>query len=312
MEDKKKIEAVLFATGDKISVEEISKLTKLDIEAVKKLLKELQQDYKQKDSPFIIIEEGDNWKLTVGEEYMPIVQKIVPHTELSKTIMETLAVIAWKAPVLQSDIIRLRTNKAYDHIKELLDMGFIIKQKHGRSYMIKLAQKFFDYFDLKDKKDVQEKFKEFRDISEADVVLEELEEKGIETYGEEKLGKLEVVEEPEKEIKEEDEGEKLGKLELFEEEEEKPRIEIYDEIEEKPKTVYDQPVEKIESKKIKQKPQQEKPAESIDEWTDKNLFEELEPKPKEIEPEKGEKLKKKIKDVEELGEEMSEEMKQIR
>jgi chromosome segregation and condensation protein ScpB len=70
---------------------------------------------------------------------------------------------------LQSDVIKTRTNKAYDHIKELVDSGFLIKQKHGRSYMLKLSKKFFDYFDLKDKENIKERFKEFADINEEEL-----------------------------------------------------------------------------------------------------------------------------------------------
>lgn len=229
MNDKKKVEAVLFAIGDKIEAEEVSRLTNLDLATVNRFLNELKQDYKEKESPFMVIDEGGKWKLTVREEYMPIVQKIVPHTELSKTIMSTLAVIAWKAPVLQSDIIKIRTNKAYEHIKELEEMGFLIKQRHGRSYMIKLAQKFYEYFDLKGKVEVQEKFKDFKETSETDLVLEEI-EKSVEIYGPKKFGELEIVDEPEAKALGE---EKLGKLDIFEEPEPKPKIETYEpEVEE--------------------------------------------------------------------------------
>lgn len=240
MDEKKKIEAVLFAAGDKISEEEISRLTKIEISDINKYLKELKEDYKRDQSAFIVIDEGDKWKLTVREEFMPIVQKIVPHTELSRTIMSTLAVIAWKAPVLQSDIIKIRTNKAYDHIKELMEMGFIIKQKHGRSYLIKLAQKFFEYFDLSGKEDVKEKFQGFEDISEANVVLEGLEEStesGLEEYGPDKLGELEIVDESESEqVKEQSEGQsENAKVEVFEEPEPKPHVEVYDKPQESSK-----------------------------------------------------------------------------
>lgn len=234
MDEKKKIEAVLFAAGDKISEEEISRLTKIEISDINKYLKELKEDYNKSQSPFMVIDEGANWKLTVREEYMPIVQNIVPHTELSRTIMSTLAVIAWKAPVLQSDIIKIRTNKAYEHIKELMEMGFIIKQKHGRSYLIKLAQKFFEYFDLSGKEDVKEKFKGFEDVSEADVVLEGLEEsteQDLERYGPDKLGELEIIDEPVKEPTEEQARHEHAKVEIIDEPEPKPHVEVYNQEE---------------------------------------------------------------------------------
>ncbi|MBU4493616.1 MAG: SMC-Scp complex subunit ScpB, partial [Nanoarchaeota archaeon] len=163
---KKQAEAVLFAAGNRIEIGEIARLCRTDVNSLKKALKELKKDYDEKNSSLMIYEEGNFWKLTVREAYMDIVQQINPHTELDKTTIETLAVIAWKAPILQSDVIKTRTNKAYDHIKELVDSGFLIKQRHGRSYMLKLSQKFFEYFDLKDKKDIKERFKDFVDIDE--------------------------------------------------------------------------------------------------------------------------------------------------
>jgi len=65
---------------------------------------------------------------------------------------------------MQSDVIRIRTNKAYDHIGELEKMGFLSKERHGRSYILKLSQKFYDYFDLRNDVDVRNLFKHIKDI----------------------------------------------------------------------------------------------------------------------------------------------------
>ena len=62
--------------------------------------------------------------------------------------METLAVIAWNHPALQADIIKIRHTKAYDHMKQLEETGYVQKVKYGRTFKIKLTQKFFDYFDI--------------------------------------------------------------------------------------------------------------------------------------------------------------------
>ena len=105
------------------------------------------------------MDEGDGWKLTVREQYTPVVRKIIAETELTRTMMETLAVIAWKAPVLQSDIIKLRTNKDYEHLSELETSGFISREKKGRTKLLKLTERFFNYFDLKNSDEVKEKFK---------------------------------------------------------------------------------------------------------------------------------------------------------
>ena len=160
---KKRVEAILFASGRKMNIEEISKLCRVkDIDMIKNSLKELKQEYEQRQSPLIIMGEGDVWNLTVGERYLPLVQNIVTETELSKTIMETLAVIAWKQPILQSEVIKIRTNKAYDHIHQLEDMGFLISKRHGRTKELKLTENFFKYFDLAGEKDIREFFKDVK------------------------------------------------------------------------------------------------------------------------------------------------------
>jgi segregation and condensation protein B len=158
MNNKAKVEAVLFAVGNRISLDEIAKLTGLEQKKTLSLLRDIRSDYDKYDGAVMVVEEGAFWKLAVREPFLPVIQNLVSETELSKTVMETLAVIAWKAPVLQSEVIRIRTNKAYDHIKELEETGFIMSKKHGRSKLIKLTDKFFNYFDLRTKQDIQEKF----------------------------------------------------------------------------------------------------------------------------------------------------------
>ncbi len=155
---KKQIEAILFASGRKMPVEEIARLCRTTPSVVQQQLQQLKADYEAKDSSLLLMDEPDGWKLTVKEQFSPIVQKIVAETELTKSVIETLAVIAWKAPVLQSTVIKVRTNKAYDHIGALEKSGFISREKHGRSHMIKLTERFFKYFDLKSQEEVKSKF----------------------------------------------------------------------------------------------------------------------------------------------------------
>ena len=161
---KNRIEAVLFSAGKKISLDDIAKHARVyDKELIKKILFELQQDYESRNSPTMVVEDGDSWKLIVREKYLSYVKKIVGETELPKSTMETMAIIAWKSPALQSEIVEIRSNKAYNHIDDLEKAGFIIKEKHGRSYLLKLSQKFFDYFDIKNEEEIKSKFERFKD-----------------------------------------------------------------------------------------------------------------------------------------------------
>ena len=187
---KNKVEALLFSSARRMSIEEIGELTGIkDLEAIKNALNELKTDYESRGGSVALIEDGRHWKLNVKDHYLPIVQKIVSRTELDKPLMETLAVIAWKYPILQSEVIRIRHNKAYDHLKQLEEMEFITRNKFGRTRKITLTEKFFEYFDLPSEeareafkrvvpKDIQEKVeKTEQEITEGEKILEEVKKK---------------------------------------------------------------------------------------------------------------------------------------
>ena len=50
----------------------------------------------------------------------------------------------------ESKVIKIRGNKAYDHIKLLKESELITAEKAGRTRLLKLTQKFYDYFDVAD------------------------------------------------------------------------------------------------------------------------------------------------------------------
>ncbi|MFC1741232.1 SMC-Scp complex subunit ScpB [Nanoarchaeota archaeon] len=165
---KKEVEAILFSAGRVVEVKEFQKILNLRKPGlITEAIKDIKEEYSARESPIMIVDEGEGWKLAVREMYLPMVQRINPHTELSKSILETLAVITWKQPIIQSDVIKIRTNKAYDHIAELQRLGFITKVRHGRSYALKVTQKFLDYFDLPDMSSIKEVFKDFKDVETA-------------------------------------------------------------------------------------------------------------------------------------------------
>lgn len=163
-ETKQKVEALLFAAGKKMAIDEILGLLRThDKDKIISLLNELKHEYDERQSPIMVFEENGFWKLAVRERHLSLVKQIVPKAEMPKTVMETLSVIAWKSPALQSEIIELRTNKAYEHIDELENLGFIVKEKHGRSYLLRLTQKFYEYFDIKDEEEIKKKFEKFKE-----------------------------------------------------------------------------------------------------------------------------------------------------
>jgi len=159
MTDWKKVEAVLFASGSYMDADRISQLTDIPKKKVLKVLEELKEKYDKFDSSIEVFEDDNSWKLNVKQEYSSLVQKVVSGIEMAKPIMETLALVAYKSPVMQSDIINTRGTVAYEHLSYLEEKKFITREKFGRTYKLKITEKFNDYFDIDDSK-IQSLFEE--------------------------------------------------------------------------------------------------------------------------------------------------------
>ena len=162
MTEWKKVEALLFATGRYLTAEQICDMTGISKNKVKAAIKDLEKHYSEIDTSLKIFSEDNMWKMNPKEEFSDIVKKVVSEAELPRPIMETLAVIAYKNPVLQSEVIDVRGSGAYEHVALLEDKGFVIKEKYGRTYKLKLAEKFFDYFDVEGEKDIRKLFKDIK------------------------------------------------------------------------------------------------------------------------------------------------------
>lgn len=161
---KHKVEAVLFTTGKFLTVEEIANLAGLTNEEVLQSISLLFEDYNTRNTALEIIKLGDKYKLNIKKEHLHITTQLLKDTELNKPTQETLALVAYKQPVLQSLIIKMRGNTAYDHIHELEKFEFVASEKHGRTRILKVTQKFYDYFDIVHD-ELKQKFEPFKNIN---------------------------------------------------------------------------------------------------------------------------------------------------
>ncbi len=156
--DLNKIEAVLFTTGRFMTADEISHACSIaSVGYVKEILDALKQDYEQRDSSLSIVVEDSRYKMNIKKDYGHLANKLVSSSEFDNPTTKTLAVIAYKNPAIQSDVIKIRGNKAYDHIHLLKESGLITAEKSGRTRLLKVTPKFYDYFDVAEEK-VKEEF----------------------------------------------------------------------------------------------------------------------------------------------------------
>ncbi len=161
---KRQVEALLFASGKFVTIETLCKLTDESSRKIRSAIKGLKKDYDEFGSSIMVVEGDNSWKFAVRENYLDLVRKIVSDTELPKSVIETLSVIAWRNPVMQSKVVEIRSNKAYEHISILEKLAFVTKEKIGRSYNLKLTEKFFEYFDISGGKDIRKMFKNVKGL----------------------------------------------------------------------------------------------------------------------------------------------------
>tara|TARA_B100000579_G_scaffold376101_1_gene341335 strand:+ start:1087 stop:1584 length:498 start_codon:yes stop_codon:yes gene_type:complete len=142
-----RVEAVLYLKGRPISKKNLSEITDADINSIVKSLNELKEKYSDPKSAIELNEVNNSYCLELKSTLNEFVEDLLP-SELRTSELRTLATIAIKKKILQSDLIVLRGSGAYDHIKELLNKKFIIKrkQKDGRSFWLSLSEKFFQTF----------------------------------------------------------------------------------------------------------------------------------------------------------------------
>ena len=142
-----KIEAVLYLKGKPVSKKSLSELTNSDINSVSDAVKQLSAKYSDSSSALEIICNNSLISLELKQSLNEYVEDLLP-AELKTAVLRTLAVIAIKKKLLQSDLIIIRGSSAYEHIKELIEKKFITKrkQKDGRSYWLSLSDKFFQTF----------------------------------------------------------------------------------------------------------------------------------------------------------------------
>jgi segregation and condensation protein B len=142
-----RLEAILYLKGRPLTLAELSRIAGIEAEEAELALITLMADYAHRDTALEIHQEGQCYSLQLRQGLGELVQALLP-VDLSTAALRTLATIALRKRLLQSELVELRGSGAYDHIKELLAQSFIERrrQSDGRSYWLSLSEKFHRTF----------------------------------------------------------------------------------------------------------------------------------------------------------------------
>lgn len=151
------VESLLFASSEPLTPRQIRDLLPgKDIKEIKHVLQELKNEYEKMDRSFLIREVAQGYQFRSLPLYGPYIANMPSSTpsRLSRAALETLAIIAYKQPIIRQEIERLRGVDVSSLVRMLLKKGLIRivgrKSLPGRPIIYGTTGKFLEVFDLKD------------------------------------------------------------------------------------------------------------------------------------------------------------------
>ena len=151
------IEALLFASDKPLTARDIHAiLPEVPPAGINSALRVLKYEYEAMGRSFRLKEIAGGYQLRSDSSYGPYILKMLQTSpnRLSRATMETLAIIAYKQPILRQEIERLRGVDVGGILRTLLEKNLIKimgrKNLPGRPLIYGTTKKFLEVFDLKD------------------------------------------------------------------------------------------------------------------------------------------------------------------
>jgi segregation and condensation protein B len=162
MDDLKNIvESLLFVAEEPLSIDQIKQVVSLpDTKLIRQALNELITDYEERRGAFTLHEVAGGYQFRSRPDYVPWIRRLLQPkpSRLSKAALETLAIIAYKQPMIRSDIEHLRGVDCGGVLRMLLERKLIRvlgrKEIPGRPLIYATTKQFLQVFDLKNLQDL--------------------------------------------------------------------------------------------------------------------------------------------------------------
>ena len=155
------LEAVLFSASRPVTPKKLQKglpeFTALEIQSA---LGHLAEAYGSRGGAVDIVEVSGGYQIRTRPEYRDWVKRFVKEKDvgLTRAVMETLAIVAYRQPIGKRDIDGLRGVDSIRCVKQLLDRRLIEiagrNQEPGKPMVFKTTKKFLETFGLRDVADL--------------------------------------------------------------------------------------------------------------------------------------------------------------
>jgi len=148
--DRALIEAALFLSPQPLTRRSLAKLLgEVQLAYVDRLLEELRDEFDRSNRGIELHVEDGRAVLRVRSTFVECVAHLAPQQDIPRPILRTLAVVAYNHPMTQADLVRVRGNKAYSHVQQLLERRLIRAEEHGKTLLLHVTNEFLRHFGLK-------------------------------------------------------------------------------------------------------------------------------------------------------------------
>jgi segregation and condensation protein B len=155
------VEAVLFASDESLTPARLFEIVGTNIRQLRKHIDDLNEKYKQSNNAFRIEQIAGGFQMLTLSAYSHWLKKLIRSREessLSQQALETLAIIAYKQPIIRADVEAIRGVAAGEMIRNLMYKGLVRitgrAEVLGRPMLYGTTKKFLEIFGLNSLKDL--------------------------------------------------------------------------------------------------------------------------------------------------------------
>lgn len=146
------LEAILFAVGEPIGINEIAKSLHINDMDTKDLLEKLQEEYHNHNRGIQLIQIQSKYQLATKTEFHPYIEDLLVgrnKSGLSQAALETLSIVAYKQAVTRIEIEKIRGVKSSSALQTLLDRNLIKEAGRldapGKPILYRTTEDFLKY-----------------------------------------------------------------------------------------------------------------------------------------------------------------------
>ncbi len=154
------LEAVLFAAGDPVRMDELLRILECTPEALENAAADLRTTLDDRGSALTLREVAGGWQLVTRPAYYHYLEKltqILDH-KLTTPTMETLSIIAYRQPITKTEIEEIRGVRIEKSLARLLEYGLIEERGRkatiGRPILYATTDMFLEAFGLRSLEDL--------------------------------------------------------------------------------------------------------------------------------------------------------------